>query len=107
MGGCGTLIVRYGILGIWLSGLLLFLSPCFAAQEMMASAEDTDQGNLEEIVVSAEKRLARIEEVPVSETVVNAESLTLAGVTTTNGLTAVIPGLTWDGVGAFSIPAIR
>ena len=72
-----------------------------------APSGDTSQGDLEEIVVSAQKRKERIQDVPLSITAVTSEDLVKAGVTTNLDLTELVPGLKMDRIAGFTNPAIR
>lgn len=64
------------------------LSPC-----TLALAQDTSGGRLEEIVVTAQKRAERLQDVPISVSVVDAAELTGAGIDSSTNLAQVTPGL--------------
>jgi len=68
---------------------------------------DASQGMLTEIVVTAQKRNEKIQEVPISITVVTADDLNKAGVTNNLDLTQLVPGVKIDRVAGFTNPSIR
>jgi iron complex outermembrane receptor protein len=70
-------------------------------------AGNTSQGDLAEIVVTAQKRPERMQEVPISITVVTSDELDKAGVTNNLDLTEVVPGVKIDRVAGFTNAAIR
>jgi len=67
----------------------------------------TSEGDLAEIVVTAQKRNEKIQEVPISITVVTAGDLDRAGVTNNLDLTQMVPGVKIDRVAGFTNPSIR
>jgi iron complex outermembrane receptor protein len=67
-----------------------------------AEAQSRAPGALEEIVVTAQRRSENLQSVPLAVTAVSAESLTAAGVTHTQALQAVVPGLVINQVGGAS-----
>jgi len=72
------------------ASLLLVASPA-AAQQVAAPV--ADQGHLEEIVVTAQRRSENLQKVPVSVTAITAATLAKQGVIDTSSLTLVVPGL--------------
>src|SRR5579863_4495694 len=68
---------------------------------------DTSAGVLTEIVVTAQKRPEKLQEVPLSITVVTADDLGKAGATNNLDLTEMVPGVKIDRVAGFTNPAIR
>ncbi|MFA7441365.1 MAG: TonB-dependent receptor [Sphingomonadaceae bacterium] len=60
-----------------------------------------------EIVVTAQRRSERLEDVPISITSVSGAALENAGVTRVGQLPSIVPGLRLDQSGAFSQPTIR
>ena len=79
---------------------------------MPALAQDTDQqaaGPLETnaIVVTAQRRAQRLEEVPLAITAQTGAQLSEAGVDDIRDLGNVVPGLTFTTQGAFAAPTIR
>jgi iron complex outermembrane recepter protein len=71
-----------------------------------ASTGTADTG-FEEIVVTAQKRSENIRDVPISITALAPKDLEKTGITNIGGLTAVVPGLKIDRVGAVFLPSIR
>ncbi|MCP3730591.1 TonB-dependent receptor [Sphingomonas sp. MG17] len=70
------------------------------------AAAEADEG-LGEIVVTAQKREENIRDVPISITALSADDIANSGVRNITDLTAVVPGLKMDRVGAVFLPAIR
>jgi iron complex outermembrane receptor protein len=60
-----------------------------------------------EVIVTAQRRAERLEEVPISVTAVTPQALAAAGVTSTRELMMVTPGLRIESVGAFVQPTVR
>ena len=65
-----------------------------AAESGAGVAEETTQ--LEEVVVTAEKRFERAQDVPMSITAVTAEQLQKQGVVSVSDLTKIVPGFTFQ-----------
>jgi iron complex outermembrane receptor protein len=71
-------------------------------------AGDNQSGSgLEEIIVTAQRRAERLQDVPISVTALTAESLDAAAVTRTADLGMVTPGLRIDAIGNTIQPTIR
>lgn len=62
---------------------------------------------IEEIVVTAQRREERLQDVPISITAVTGESLVKAGVTDTRQLTQTVPGVVFSRVNSSFQPYIR
>src|SRR5882757_461192 len=62
-------------------------------QTAVAQTVDSDTGALAEIVVTAQKRGERLQDVPISVIATSNEQLTAAGVNSTEALGIVVPGL--------------
>lgn len=60
------------------------------------------QGGLEDIVVTAQRRSENLQSVPIAVTAVNARTLASAGITNTQALQAIVPGLVINQVGGAS-----
>ena len=78
--------------------------PALAAAE---PAADGPAKNDSDIIVTAQRRSERLEEVPMSVTVVSAQTLANAGVTNLRDLANVTSGYQLGAGGAFPQPAIR
>jgi iron complex outermembrane recepter protein len=78
-----------------------------SAQPSSGSAAQPSGGTLEEIVVTAQKRPEKLQEVPISITVVTADDLDRAGATSNLDLTQMVPGVKIDRVAGFTNPSIR
>lgn len=90
------------------------LSPAVWAAETAATAEavapsPADEAAQEpaEVVVTAQRRAERLQDVPLSVTAATADELSKAGIVNTQDLTNVVPGLKVDRVAGFTAPAIR
>jgi len=64
-------------------------------------------GELEEVLVTAQKRTERVQDVPIAIVTQTGEQLARAGVADIRDLATVTPGLTFSTTGAWSQPAIR
>ena len=71
-----------------------------------ATAEESDAG-VEDIVVTAQKRSERLQDVPIAVTAISGEALTAKGVASTLDIQQVTPGLTFTTVGGTAAPRIR
>jgi iron complex outermembrane recepter protein len=65
------------------------------------------QGGLEEIVVTAQKRSERLQDVPIAVTALSGEALTSKGLASTLDIAAAMPGLTYTLVAGSAAPRIR
>ena len=84
---------------------LSFAGQAFAQTTDAAGASADADSN--EIVVTAQRRAEKLEDVPITMTVVNGSQLTEAGVTAVNKLGELVPAFRLDLNGAFAQPAIR
>jgi iron complex outermembrane receptor protein len=94
-------------------------SPAFAQEAqstqeespVAASAEAADpaatQGGLEEIVVTAQRRSERLQDVPIAISAFTAETLESSGITGTSELQMVTPGLTFTATLSSANPYLR
>jgi iron complex outermembrane receptor protein len=79
-----------------------------AAQSTAADGAHADTGGgLEDIVVTAQRRKERLQDVPLAVTALSAQTLATGGVTTTQDLNLKVPGLNFTSVAGFSLPRIR
>jgi iron complex outermembrane receptor protein len=70
------------------------IMPSSASAQAVSSASETNSGNqLEDIVVTAEKREARLQEVPVAVSVFGGEAIARAGAVKVGDLAQMTPGL--------------
>jgi iron complex outermembrane receptor protein len=77
------------------------------AQENSTSVETAAADDGIEIIVQAQRRAERLQDVPISVTVQSGEQLETAGVDNLRDLGAVTPGLTFQAQGNFVQPALR
>jgi len=79
------------------------------AQE--ASSPDAEQqsssGQLQDIVVTAQRKAERLQDVPISINAITGDSMTSRGVTDTFALQTVVPGLSITRVATVSTPYLR
>lgn len=75
------------------------------SQVTNGAADDTDE--VEEVIVTAQRRAERLQEVPIAITVQSGEQLEKAGVANLRDLPAVAPGVRIAGAGANTQPSIR
>jgi iron complex outermembrane receptor protein len=77
----------------------------------MAAAQTTapaaPAAELDEVIVTAQRRSERLQDVPLAITVETPKQLEAAGVTNMRDLTVLVPGLISSGVGANIAPTIR
>jgi iron complex outermembrane receptor protein len=83
-----------------------FVNTAFAEDSSVA-ASDGQENKLDEIVVTAERRAERMQDVPLTVQSVSAATLANEGITTTRDLTAAFPGIVFAERGSFSQPVIR
>jgi iron complex outermembrane recepter protein len=79
-----------------------------SSYQSYAATADQSAGQLEEVVVTAERREATVQKTAISITAISGDSLATSGITTADGLSNVVPSLhiTTDPGGATTI-AIR
>ena len=71
------------------------------------SPAESEEGGLEEIVVTAQKRAENLQEVPIAVTAVGGEAIAASGVADTRELASLIPGLAIRTTTGSFQPAIR
>jgi iron complex outermembrane receptor protein len=71
------------------------------------SHDPESTGALNEVVVTAERRSGRLQDVPFTVALQTAADLEQVGVTDTRQLPMVVSGLTWNGQGGWQEPNIR
>jgi iron complex outermembrane receptor protein len=89
------------------SKMIAAASTLLATLSAFAQTEQQNGEQLQEVVVTAEKRGESLVNVPIAVTAVSSESLAKAGVTAMSDLPTVVPGLHIDSSGAFFQPSIR
>jgi iron complex outermembrane recepter protein len=78
-----------------------------AAAQEAPSQKNADSPELAEVVVTAQKRSEKLENVPLSVSVVTGDQLAERGIINTTSLTQAVPGLNMAEVGAYLVPNIR
>lgn len=92
---------------------VLASTPAWAAQEAPTApngseaAPAADQGNLQEIIVTAQRRSENLQNVPISVTAVNANTLETTGISSTLALPRIVPSVQMVRSGIASIFFIR
>jgi iron complex outermembrane receptor protein len=76
----------------------------WAQTEIQDSASPEGAG---EIVVTAQRRVERLTDVPISITALTGDALAASGIRSTEDLSAVVPGLNFATNGAFAQPTVR
>lgn len=95
------------------SGIVAFLAATSAftapalAQTVGADIGDDDVNSEREIVVTANRRVERLQDVPLSIAAVSGDTLAASGVSDTQGLEQVVPGLVMGQSGPSAQPTIR
>lgn len=92
-----------------ISSLLMFASPLAYAQEL-AEADQNDATaarKLDTVIVTAERREAALQDVPIAVQAFDEDALETAGVTDTMSLPMLLPSLIMTDSTAFVIPYIR
>jgi iron complex outermembrane receptor protein len=84
-------------------------APAYAQQLASAApgASSGDEGSLAEIVVTAQRRAERSQDVPLTVVAVSSEDLAHSGVTSLLDIGSIVSGISYGGAGATSQPAIR
>ncbi|HWM66561.1 MAG TPA: TonB-dependent receptor [Steroidobacteraceae bacterium] len=96
---CGSLV---------LSILMLVHASAWAqGDSTAATAAQNQSATLQEVVVTAQKRSERLQDVPIAVTALTAERLATAGVESTTDLPLVTPGLTFVNISGNAFPHIR
>ena len=104
--------MKLSITGTSLAAMALVLATATQAQEttrVEAAATDVDAGedNIDEIVVTAQRRSQQLMDVPATVTVVSERQLSGANVTGSLDLPQVTPGLSMAPLGGFTQPVLR
>jgi iron complex outermembrane receptor protein len=90
-----------------ISGLMLILGGMPWAAVAFAAAADATEANLEEIVVTAEKRSENLQDVPIAISTITGNVLEQAGAISITALDEVTPGLQMETVQGSLAPRIR
>lgn len=94
--------VPLAVISFWLVGSLQL-----ATAQVATNTADQSTGQVEEIVVTAQRRAESLQDVPIAVTAVSAERLAAAGIVSTTGLGEVTPGLTVPADTGYFQPHIR
>lgn len=72
-----------------------------------ADAKPASKRQIEEVIVTAQRRSEAVQDVPASIAVLSADALQSAGVANTTDLAKMVPGMTMNSYGGFLQPSIR
>lgn len=88
-------------------GCTVVAASALAQSDAEGTATSGRPGDLEEVIVTAQRRAERLQEVPIAITVQSGEQLRNAGVRNLRDLVVVVPGVRLAGAGANIQPSIR
>jgi iron complex outermembrane recepter protein len=94
------------VVGALAAGTAMLHAAGALAQVTPAPSADTS-ASLEEVVVTAEKRSANLQSVPIAVTALSANDLVVAGIQNTADLAQVVPGFSFNNQLGFGLPRIR
>ena len=94
-------------LGAAIAALLGVFIAYHAQAQSGATAPDTQSDELETIIVSAERRSERLQDVPITITNISAADLEKSGSNNLTDIASMTPGLRFDYAGNFVQPTIR
>jgi iron complex outermembrane receptor protein len=83
---------------------MLVMTPAYAQDE---SADSAEEGGIEEIIVTAQRREENLQDVPISVSAFTAEQMAARGTTDISRLEGQVPGFTFGRSGSDARPAIR
>ena len=90
---------------------LLAVAGAYAQQSTGSSAAPAESqrpvNELSEVIVTAERRSERLQDVPLSVTAISPDALAAAAITSTQDLALITPGLRIDSGGIYTEPVIR
>jgi iron complex outermembrane receptor protein len=93
------------------TAFLLQVASAYAQDTAGSSAAPTESqkplNELSEVIVTAERRSERLQDVPLSVTALTPEALAAAAITSTEDLPLITPGLRMDSGGIYTQPVIR
>ncbi|HEY3809491.1 MAG TPA: TonB-dependent receptor [Steroidobacteraceae bacterium] len=89
--------IRSSTMGVAAAVVCALYGPAVFAQSADASAGASDAGTLEEVVITAQKRTERLEDVPVSAQVVGVNELANSNVSDVSDLNKLVPSLNING----------
>jgi iron complex outermembrane receptor protein len=87
--------------------MALFSTTAHAQAPAPVADVAADESGVNDIVVTAQRRSERLQDVPLSVTAVDADALSRSGIRDASRLQFVAPGLTWGSQGSDAFPAIR
>ncbi|WP_296172274.1 TonB-dependent receptor [uncultured Brevundimonas sp.] len=101
--------MKYLLLGA-VSGVCVLSAGNVLAQDIVSTSQPAPSdgpSTLDDIVVTAQRRSERLQDVPISVTALSSERLEDAGIVSTEDLTTVTPGLVFARSNQFAQPTIR
>ena len=100
----------YRMLKINIKYILFLVSFCLIllpSQVSFSQEINTSADQIEEILVTAQRRSENIDDVPIAISVADQEALRNAGITDIRDLGSIVAGLTFAGQGGIAVPSIR
>ena len=89
---------------IYLFSFFLIIS---SAQITFSQEINSSVSEIEEILVTAQRRSENIDDVPIAISVADQQALRNAGITDIRDLGSIVAGLTFAGQGGIAVPSIR
>jgi iron complex outermembrane receptor protein len=86
---------------------IIMSGPAWAQSAASASVSSPDSGGLEEIVVTAQRRAENLQNVPITVTALSSDQLEKSGITDSNDMAQVTPGLQIRQDVFATLPSIR
>jgi iron complex outermembrane receptor protein len=108
-----TLFREFKVAGYFISmaATAFLFASAHAQQTAGSSAAPTESqkpvNELSEVIVTAERRSERLQDVPLSVTALSPDALAAAAITSTEDLPMITPGLRMDSGGIYTQPVIR
>ena len=112
MGESGMLTLKRLATASWVIGLCggWLIGAAYADESSLPTASgnsESSSGELEEIVVTAQKRSERLQDVPIAVSTASGDQLDSSGITNTMQLASIIPGLQISSNGGNFEPRLR
>lgn len=100
------MVRKSGSVALWAGSAMLLAMPAYAQDSATAGQGGTAIGAAD-IIVTAQRRAERLEQVPATVSYLAPEALTQSGVVGLTDLPKVVPGVNVSRTGAFTQPTIR
>jgi iron complex outermembrane receptor protein len=100
-------LLRVGAAAVTTQAILVLHPGATAAAEETQPTQAAQPAVLEEIVVTAQRRLENLQDVPITVTAMPAAALAAVGITNTADLVNVVPGMLVQTSAGYSLPHLR